>query len=91
VADQTADLRVPADGERWRCAGCGNLTRFDVTRTRRTTDYWHFDLAGDHRIEEETVLAESVESVSCRWCGRSDAIEVVDRASADTAGDPAAG
>jgi hypothetical protein len=88
VADQTADLRVPADGERWRCAGCGNLTRFDVTRTRRTTDYWHFDLAGDHRVEEETVLAESVESVSCRWC---DAIEVVDRAAADTAGDPAAG
>ena len=53
----TADLRVPADGERWRCAGCGNLTRFDVTRTRRTTDYWHFDLAGEHRVEEETVLA----------------------------------
>jgi len=91
LPDQTADLRVPGDGERWRCAGCGNLTRFDVTRTRRTTEYWHFDLAGDHQVEEETVRSEDVESVSCRWCGRADAIEVVDRASADTAADPAAG
>ena len=91
MADPTSDLRVPGDGERWRCAGCGNLTRFDVTRTRRTTDYWHVDLAGSPRVEEQTVLAESVESVSCRWCGRTDAIEVVDRADADTAADPAAG
>ena len=91
MADQTADLRVPGDGERWRCSGCGNLTRFDVTRTRRTTEYWHLDLAGDHQVEDETVLAESVEAVSCRWCGRADAIEIVDRAAADTAGDPAAG
>ena len=91
MAEHTADLRVRGDGERWRCAGCGNLTRFDVTRTRRTTEYWHFDLAGDHRVEEESVLAESVAAVSCRWCGRTDAIEVVDRAQADTAGDPAAG
>jgi hypothetical protein len=91
VADPTAIPHLPGVVDRWRCGGCGNLTRFDVTRTRRTTDYWHFDLAGDHRVEEERVLAESVESVSCRWCGRSDAIEVVDRAGADTAGDPAAG
>lgn len=89
--DQTVDLRVPSATERWRCGGCGNLTRFDVTRTRRTTEYWHFDLAGDHRVEEESVRSETVESVSCRWCGRSDAIEVVDRTSADTSADPAAG
>jgi hypothetical protein len=91
VPEQSSDLRVPGDGERWRCAGCGNLTRFDVTRTRRTTEYWHFDLAGEHQVEEETVRSEVVESVSCRWCGRHDAIEVVDRASADTSADPAAG
>ena len=91
MADTTADLGVPGDGERWRCTACGNLTRFDVTRTRRTTDYWHVDLAGDPRVEEQTVLAESVESVSCRWCGRSDAIVVVDRADADTVADPAVG
>jgi hypothetical protein len=29
--------------------------------------------------------------VSCRWCGRADAIEIDDRASADTDADPAAG
>ena len=91
MPDPTADLRVPGDGERWRCAGCGNLTRFDVTRTRRTTDYWHVDLAGDPRVEEQIVLAETVASVSCRWCGRADAIEVVGRADADTGSDPAAG
>ncbi len=82
MPDQTADLRLPGAGERWRCAGCGNLTRFDVTRTRRTTEYWHFDLAGDHRVEESEVHEEVVESVKCRWCGREDAIEVVARADA---------
>ena len=61
MPEQTSDLRVPGDGERWRCAGCGNLTRFDVTRTRRTTEYWHFDLAGEHQVEEETVRSEAVE------------------------------
>ena len=66
-------------GKRYRCAACGNLTRFDVTASRRTTQYWHLDLAGDPRVEEETVHAESVESVVCRWCGRDDAIEVVAR------------
>lgn len=90
MADQTLDLRVPGDGERWRCSGCGNLTRFDVTRTRRTTEYWHFDLAGDRQVEEEIVRSEEVEAVSCRWCGRADAIEIVDRAAVDTAADPAA-
>ncbi|WP_244927527.1 hypothetical protein [Nocardioides sp. W7] len=82
---------IPDAAHRWRCAGCGNLTRFDVTRTRRTTEYWHFDLAGDHRVEETAVDGESVESVTCRWCGRADAIEVVSRNDAAVADDPAAG
>jgi hypothetical protein len=70
---------IPDDGQRWRCSGCGNLTRFDVTRTLRTTEFWHFDLAGGHRVEETAVHDESVEQVTCRWCGRSDAIELVPR------------
>ena len=70
---------IPDDAHRWRCSGCGNLTRFDVTRTRRTTEFWHFDLAGDHTVEETELRDESVETVTCRWCGRSDAIEVVSR------------
>lgn len=73
--------QIPDATHRWRCGGCGNLTRFDVTRTRRTTEFWHFDLAGDHVVEEETVLDESVEAVSCRWCGRDDAIKLIDRSS----------
>ena len=82
---------VPGAAQRWRCTGCGNLTRFDVTRTRRTTEYWHFDLAGDHRVEETTLRGETVESVACRWCGRDDAVELVDRAEVAGADDPAAG
>ena len=72
-------IEIPDASQRWRCAGCGNLTRFDVTRTRRTTEFWHFDLAGDHTVEQSELKSEDVESVSCRWCGRSDAIELVDR------------
>ena len=81
---------LPDEARRWRCAGCGNLTRFDVTRSRRTTEYWHFDLAGDHRVEETEVRDETVETVACRWCGRTDAIELVSRADAPVAEDPAA-
>lgn len=67
------------DTTRWRCGGCGNLTRFDVTRTRQTTEFWHFDLAGSYRVENVELREETVERVSCRWCGRVDAIEVVAR------------
>lgn len=83
-------VALPEPHQRWRCGGCGNLTRFDLTRSRRTTEFWHFDLAGDYEIEETVLLAETVETVSCRWCGRSDAIEVVDRNDADPLGSPGA-
>ena len=74
---------LPDESTRWRCGGCGNLTRFDVTRTRRTTEYWHFDLAGDHQVEDSSTEHEDVARVTCRWCGRSDAVELVSRAEAD--------
>ncbi len=73
-------IELPEATRRWRCGGCGNLTRFDVSRARRTTEFWHFDLAGDHEIEDTELREEEVESVTCRWCGRSDAIETVLRA-----------
>jgi hypothetical protein len=73
-------VTLPTSHTRWRCAGCGNLTRFDVTRSRRTREFWHFDLAGEHRVEETDVETENIEQVTCRWCGRSDAVEVVSRA-----------
>lgn len=70
---------IPGAEQRWRCAGCGNLTRFDVTRSSRTTEYWHFDLAGDHAVDAVEVLDERIERITCRWCGRTDAIEVIER------------
>ena len=70
---------LPGPGQRWRCGGCGNLTRFDVARRRRTAEFWHVDLAGVAAVEDTRVLDETVESVTCRWCGRSDGIEVVPR------------
>ncbi|QIX26307.1 hypothetical protein ncot_06590 [Nocardioides sp. JQ2195] len=81
--------QIPDTTNRWRCGGCGNLTRFDVTRTRRTDEYWHFDLSGEPVVEDTEVKAETVESVTCRWCGRSDAIELIDRNEAAVAEDPA--
>jgi ribosomal protein S27E len=64
------------DGHRFRCTGCGNVTRFDVVATTRTRRYHHFDLGGTPEVEEEEVLSQSIERVGCRWCGRDDAIVV---------------
>jgi len=49
-----------------------------VLERRRTSSFFHFDLGGDCRVEEEVVLDSLVESVTCRWCGRTTAIEVLD-------------
>jgi len=56
---------------RYRCSGCGNLTRFDVVSTRRTRAFHHFSVGGDLSIEDEQVLESQVEAVTCRWCGAS--------------------
>lgn len=69
--------------DRFRCTACGNLTRFDVVATRRTQAFHHFSVGGDLEIEDEEVLEEHVESVSCRWCGAGGAaIEVLGPAGA---------
>lgn len=60
---------------RYRCTACGNLTRFDVTTTRRTRAFHHFTVGGDLTVEDEQVLSEDVEEVSCRWCGSARAVE----------------
>jgi DNA-directed RNA polymerase subunit RPC12/RpoP len=65
---------------RYRCAACGNLTRFDVTVTRRTRGFYHYSLGGDLAVEDEEVLSETVEEVACRWCGSSRAVETLDAA-----------
>ena len=53
---------------RYRCQACGNVTRFDVLATRRTRAFHHYTIGGDLEIEEEEVLEERVEQVTCRWC-----------------------
>ena len=69
----------PTSETRWRCGACGNLTRFDVVRTRRLREYVHADLAGEPLVEESEVLGDVVEHVTCRWCGAVDQVELVAR------------
>ena len=70
---------IPDARSRWRCAHCGNLTRFDVLRSSRTREFWHVSMAGEPVIEERVVLDDAVEQVICRWCGAGDRVEIVAR------------
>ena len=54
-------------------------------RTATVREFWHFDLAGEHRVEESETDRAVIERVSCRWCGRDDAVELVPRAGAAAA------
>lgn len=67
---------------RYRCRACGNLTRFDVTTTRRTRAFHHYTVGGELTVEDEEVLAETVEEVSCRWCGSGKAVEALQESEA---------
>jgi hypothetical protein len=73
---------------RYRCTACGNLTRFDVVANRRTRAFFHYSVGGDLAIEDEEVLEERLEAVTCRWCGASGAaIEEVPLDGATAAGE----
>ena len=63
---------------RYRCTSCGNLTRFDVTTTRRTRAFHHYSVGGELTVEDVEVLDESVEEVSCRWCGSGNAVIAIE-------------
>ena len=54
---------------RYRCDGCGNLTRFDVIVSQKTRAFHHFTVGGDLVIEDEEILSRHVDEVVCRWCG----------------------
>jgi hypothetical protein len=60
---------------RYRCTACGNVTRFDVTTTRRTRAFHHYTVGGDLAVEDEVVLEERVDAVACRWCGPGTTVE----------------
>ena len=60
---------VPVGEPRYRCDGCGNLTRFDVTTSQTTKAFHHYTVGGELEVEEVTVLSHHVDEVVCRWCG----------------------
>ena len=62
---------------RYRCTACGNLTRFDVTTSRRSRAYHHYTVGGELQVEDLEVLSEVVEDVSCRWCGSGASVREV--------------
>ena len=68
-------LGVPAGARplvttvRYRCTGCGNLTRFDVVASQRTRRCTTSASGGDLTVEDEIVLDSQVEAVTCVWCG----------------------
>jgi hypothetical protein len=63
---------------RYRCSACGNKTRFDVVASRRTRAFHHFTVGGELRVEDEVVLEESVDDVSCRWCGTGASVAAIE-------------
>ena len=62
---------------RYRCTSCGNLTRFDVTISRRTRAFHHYSVGGELSIEDEEVLSESIDEVLCRWCGTGSGVVAI--------------
>jgi hypothetical protein len=77
-APGATDTEAPSGSTRYRCAACGNLTRFDVVTSRRTKAFHHYSVGGELTVEEVEVLDQKVEEVSCRWCGNGKAIEVIE-------------
>jgi len=68
---------------RYRCTGCGNLTRFDVVSSRRSRAFFHYTVGGDLTVEDEEILSDVIEEVSCRWCGTGANVETLDPAAED--------
>ena len=71
---------------RYRCTACGNLTRFDVTSTVRSRAFHHYTVGGDLERQDVEILSESIEEVSCRWCGTG--ASVIELTAEEVAGVP---
>lgn len=39
--------------------------------------YYHFTVGGELFLEDEEVLAEDFDDVSCRWCASGKSVEVI--------------
>ncbi|MEI7886785.1 MAG: hypothetical protein WCJ04_05260 [Actinomycetes bacterium] len=72
--DTASDSAAAAAPPRYRCTACGNLTRFEVTVSRRTRSFYHYTVGGELTIEDLVVLDEDYEAVVCRWCGTGDSV-----------------
>ena len=46
-----------------------------MTTTRRTRAFHHYSVGGELTVEDAEVLAETVESVVCRWCSSDAGVE----------------
>jgi hypothetical protein len=55
-----------------------------VVSTRKTRAFHHYSVGGELTVEDVEVLQESVEEVSCRWCGHGNAVEVIDEGATPT-------
>ena len=71
-------LTLPDEHHRWRCGHCGNLTRFDVTTTRKVRSFHHYTVGGELTVEDTEVLEETIDEVLCRWCGTGGSIVAFD-------------
>jgi hypothetical protein len=78
VTGGISGAHYPARVVAYRCRACGNRTRFDVVTTSTSRAYHHYSLGGELTVEDATVTATHVESVTCRWCGRGADVEVID-------------
>ncbi|HVA08684.1 MAG TPA: hypothetical protein VNG12_18270 [Acidimicrobiales bacterium] len=73
----------------YRCDGCGNVTRFDVTVSQTTKSFHHYTVGGELMIEEVDVLSRTVDDVVCRWCGHGrSVVEISDAEAHDSPEEP---
>ena len=84
-------MTLPGPGQRLRCGGCGNLTRFDVVTSRRTVSFWHYTVGGELSVEEQRDLEVVAEELRCRWCGSATQVQVVPALAVAAPGEAAGG
>lgn len=77
IDEARATVTVKGVTTRYRCTACGNLTRFDVVETTSVRSFHHFTVGGELNVEEPEIIAKTVDSVTCRWCGHDRGVEVV--------------
>ena len=49
-----------------------------MVTTSTVKAFHHYTVGGELEVEETETLSESVDSVTCRWCGHGRGVEVVD-------------